>query len=456
MEQIPPTASVSVYIASESIIASTFSSSDVSVSGATLSSAVRQSDNYVLLGISNITGNKVTVVLRESAFKFQTSGNASIELTISNSLSAHIGQNVGLSTIYSGSGVDARDCEVRIPIAFINALQKTRAINYITDARRNVLQSDSCLPIIVNADGEISRILDSNIQILATDSSLFNLYAGTITIDGIGAVIKIKWEGAIPYNETQITTIWELYLFRDGGLMLYVDSNSYQGSTTTNIMGATFSPASGSITSIYPTASSATIDNNIYTYDSESEMEDITWPTSVTLTELCEVDYETMQVASKQANNDEDTLLMDFSAFMSFPFKNANVKTVSVDGNSRVTIGSGSTKHIMIDNTDGASLTVAQGVYQVTNLNMKAYVLDYYGNSNYAYSTPNKHWKLFLFENGDIMIYVVQKGESGTNSFLNTTFNTADNTFVSFYRNNVAGTSWNTEYEVYDVTKHVV
>ena len=77
-------------------------------------------------------------------------------------------------------------------------------------------------------------------------------------------------------------------------------------------------------------------------------------------------------------------------------------------------------------------------------------------------SRDNAHlydWEVFLFSNGDGMIVWAGDGGSvswdGTFTFLGKTYNrpTRDKPYISFYRQNELGTSWEIEYDIYSPGK---
>ena len=128
--------------------------------------------------------------------------------------------------------------------------------------------------------------------------------------------------------------------------------------------------------------------------------------------------------------------------------------SVTVSGNSWIGVGGGS-ENIRMHRRDSKMYYLYLSYWHLTDLgNMRAIKFTWGGASHYSGSL-DRWWILWLFENGDAMIYVKTRGNNtGTSDFYGQSYTANNDSFISFYYDPSAG-NYSIQYELYDIEHHI-
>lgn len=158
-------------------------------------------------------------------------------------------------------------------------------------------------------------------------------------------------------------------------------------------------------------------------------------------------------------SSDEDTYTLHLSdEYQIFYYNGALITNIVYSGNTYIGLN-GNSKHIQYNRRD----TYVETFYhQFINFGvLKCIKFRWQGWSPYNKRTDSYHysWEVFLFSNGDAMIVWDTTGVNttfdGTFNFLGTAYNAPSrvNPYVSFYRQDEAGSSWVVDYNFYSPAK---
>lgn len=283
------------------------------------------------------------------------------------------------------------------------------------------------------------------VNINQRDAASYNVYKQEGTAEGTGFV-KIRWNGASRYNGS-IDSTWELYLLTNGDAFLYIIE--YPVNTgTCNLFGNTYRVDKSS-----PIISFYRQDFNGITFNIDYAMYDINKHNpkadqvpSMTIQDLVG-SYAGMQHIRFNSKNDDGT---DTCTFTDFIWN--SLTKLYISGNSWMG-PDGSTESIKFNRRDSSSYYVFMQKYSLVDINMTAIRIVWGGSSAYNGSI-DQWWELWLFENGDAMIYCKKLGSSaGTSAFYGIPYTPSNGSYHSFYKK---GDSWIKEGAVYDLSKHII
>lgn len=288
--------------------------------------------------------------------------------------------------------------------------------------------------------GSVPHVINVNQR----DAASYNVYKQEGVAEGIG-FIKIRWNGSSAYNGS-VDFTWELYLLANGDAFLYIID--YPNSTgTCTLFGKTYTIAKNApIISFYRQDFSGMYFNIDYAmYDKNKHNRNADKVPSITISDLVGY-YAGMTHILFNTKNDDGTNTCTFTDFVW-----NTLDKVYVSGNSWIGHAS-SSEDIKFNRCDAASYYVFMQKYHLLDIDLTAVRIVWGGASNYNGSI-DQWWELWLFENGDAMIYCYKLGSSsGTSSFYGISFTPSNGSYHSFYKN---GDSWIKDDAIYDLSKHI-
>lgn len=295
--------------------------------------------------------------------------------------------------------------------------------------------------------GSVPHVVNVNQR----DAASYNVYKQEGTAEGIG-LVKIRWNGSSAYSGS-IDSTWELYLLANGDAFLYIiDYPSNTGTCT--LFGKTYKITKDApVISFYRQDFSGMYFNIEYAmYDKAKHNRNADKVPSMTIADLVGY-YAGMTHVLFNSKNDEGTNTCTFTDFVW-----NSLDKVYVSGNSWIGHTS-SSEDIKLNRRDAASYYVFMQKYHLVDIDLTAIRIVWGGSSSYSGSV-DQWWELWLFENGDAMIYCYKLGSStgGASSFYGVSFTPSNGSYHSFYKN---GNSWTKEDAIYkpklgediDVTK---
>ena len=280
------------------------------------------------------------------------------------------------------------------------------------------------------------------------DASIYNSWKQEGSCEGVD-FIKLRWNGMSYYGDAVADSTWELYIMTNGDLMIHiVDYPKNTG--TCSLFGISFT-----ISKDNPTVSFYRQDYYGSNFKIVQECYDVTKHNPKadeapgnTIADWCGLYYGDITKIRNNSKNDDGT---DTVNFVNFAWH--LMTRLIVSGNSWMGKTS-SSEDIKFNRRDAASYYI---YYQDMNVEdyggLHAIRIVWGGASHYS-SSVDQWWELWLFENGDAMIYCKRLGinASGTSSFYGVSFTPSNGSYHSFYKN---GESWIKEDAIYDLSKHV-
>lgn len=279
------------------------------------------------------------------------------------------------------------------------------------------------------------------------DASIYNSWKQEGTCEGVD-FIKLRWNGMSYYGDSVADSTWELYLFTNGDAMIHiVDYPKNTG--TCSFLGRSFT-----ISKDNPTVSfyrqdyygeKYTIVSECYGVSKHNSNADV--PPSNTIQGQVGMYHGNLTKIRNNSKNDDGT---DAVNFVDFTWN--NLTSLIVSGNSWMG-SSSSSEDIKFNRRDAASYYIYYQDMQVEDYGGLHAIRIVWGGSSAYSGSINQWWELWLFENGDAMIYCKKLGSSsGTSSFYGISYTPSNGSYHSFYKN---GDSWTKEDDIYDLSKHI-
>lgn len=281
------------------------------------------------------------------------------------------------------------------------------------------------------------------------DASIYNSWKQEGRCGGVD-FIKLRWNGMSYYGDAVADSTWELYIMTNGDLMIHiVDYPKNTGKCS--LFGMTFT-----ISADNPTVSfyrqdyygeKFTIIQECYDVTKHNPKADAA-PSNTIEDQVGMYHGADLIKIRNNSKNDDNTDTVNFNNFTW-----QSLTSLIVSGNSWMgkTLSS---EDIKFNRRDAASYYI---YYQDMNVDdyggLHAIRIVWGGSSHYS-SSIDQWWELWLFENGDAMIYCKQLGinTSGTSSFYGVSFTPSNGSYHSFYKN---GESWIKDDAIYDLSKHI-
>lgn len=301
--------------------------------------------------------------------------------------------------------------------------------------------------VVVNADSYIT-VSGLQININQRDAAVYYVWADEGDCEGT-TFLKIRWKGASHYSQA-IDQEWEMILLGNGDAILrMIKKGTNTGSFT--IKGTAYQVSTEDTVCFYRkdyyglTWDSIIEEYNFAHHHPESE-------SLYTVTRFSDVS-KTLTDGYAYIDNvayDDNTYTFSFDPSFTWHGKTNAV----ISGNSFIGIG-GASENIRMHRRDSKMYYLYAFYTILTDMNnMKALRLSWRGSSHYNISI-DRWWTLWLFENGDAMIYIDAVGSNtGTCEFYGQTYTGENKSCISFYYNSAAG-NYVIKYERYTLEHHI-
>lgn len=308
----------------------------------------------------------------------------------------------------------------------------------------------------VTADG-VLKIGNVTVNLNARDESLRQLSYAYYVLKDDSDVIKVRWRGLAHYSTYSTEYIWEAY-FAYGALVLHLinqPSSSFNGTFTVVTPSGTLSYSISS-DSPFVTFYCNNLSYREYTrvnekLDSSKVLPKV--PSTFTLEELIDAGRTYMFSKAYAVNSDSGSYT---TPILPWIYRSTTFTSCTVNGDSWITF-SGYSSLIQLNRRDGKVWSIFYQHTTVTfdDIEVPTTKIRWDGYAHYN-ASHDQVWDLYLFGNGDAMINLLQQSASywnGTFNFCGASYVISTATpFVSFYRQNVAGTSWKVVQGIYDIS----
>ena len=289
------------------------------------------------------------------------------------------------------------------------------------------------------------------IRVNNRDASIYSSWKEEGTVQGL-KFMKVRWEGMSVYSDGTPDQEYEVICLSNGDVMFHLIKKGRMTDGQTNFYGTSF-PCSLDKPNISfyrkePYGSSWEIVEESYTLAHHNPEADIIWHSRRLSDEYKNV--------SRGMRIDNGTKYDDNSYTYSFPFNftwHGNSYIVA-NGNSWIGIGR-SSEDVRMHRRDSAMSYLYCDTAQLSDINnLKALHLIWGGSSHYS-GAVDRWWSLWLFENGDAMIYISAYGaNTGTSAFFNQTYTANNDSVISFYYDPNAN-NYVIIYEKYNIEHHI-
>ena len=308
----------------------------------------------------------------------------------------------------------------------------------------------------VTADG-VLKIGNVTVSLNARDESLRQLSYAYYVLKDDSDVIKVRWRGLASYSNYSTEYIWEAY-FAYGAIVLHLinqPSSSFNGKFTVATPSGTLS-YSISADSPFVTFYCNNLSYREYTManeklDSSKVLPKV--PSTFTLDELIDAGRTYMVSKAYAVNSDSGTYSIPIIPWV---YKGTTFTSCTISGDSWITL-SGYSYLIQVNRRDAK---IWSAFMQSTSVDFDGLLVDttkirWDGYAKYN-ASRDQVWDVYLFANGDAMINLIKQSAeywNGTFNFCGASYTiSTDTPFVSFYRQNVAGTSWKVVQGIYDIS----
>lgn len=410
--------------------------------------------------------------------KFMTSDNVSeisridaLTVRVNLSEAAVAGEQISIKAnrnAYRNNNGSSEELVIEVPeLTFENLLGDYSLMTQIRTNNKSDSGSDSITTTLAYPDIDTRALITSftlngdsyamigsrEVDINKRDASIYNSWKQEGNCEGVD-FIKLRWNGMSYYGDTVADSTWELYIMTNGDLMVHIVD--YPKSTgTCTLFGMPFTVSKDNPTvSFYRQdyyGEKFTIVQECYDVVKHNPKADE--EPGNTIEDQVGMYHGNLTKIRNNSKNDDGT---DTVSFVDFTWQ--SLTSLIVSGNSWMGKNS-SSEDIKFNRRDAASYYI---YYQDMNVDdyggLHAIRIVWGGASQYRGSV-DQWWELWLFENGDAMIYCKRLGSySGTSSFYGVSFTPSNGSYHSFYKN---GNSWTKEDAIYkpklgediDVTK---
>lgn len=289
---------------------------------------------------------------------------------------------------------------------------------------------------------------DFVININQRDSSSYYVWKEEGETEGLH-FLKVRWRGASAYAGS-IDQEWEVVFLSNGDVILRMIQKG-TSSGNYNFKGKAYTVTTDMTVCFYRKdyyGLNWDIKNEEYTIDHH-------YPDATDL-------YRKALFSEKASTLTEGTVIIDNVAYddnsFTFTFDRTfrwhSQANAVISGNSWIGIG-GSSENIRMHRRDAKMWYLYCKYWELTDMDdLHALQITWKGASQYSGST-DRVWSLWLFENGDAMIYISTRGNNtGTCDFYGQTYTGNNNSFISFYYNPAAG-NYTIQYELYTLEHHI-
>lgn len=280
------------------------------------------------------------------------------------------------------------------------------------------------------------------------DASIYNSWKQEGNCEGVD-FIKLRWNGMSYYGDAIADSTWELYLMTNGDLMIHiVDYPKNTGTCSLLEMAFTVSKDNPTV-SFYRQdyyGEKFTIVQECYDVTKHNPKAD-TAPGNTIEDQVGMYHGADLIKIRNNSKNDDGT---DTVNFINFTWQ--GLTSLIVSGNSWMGKNS-SSEDIKFNRRDAASSYIYYQDMNVDDYGGLHAIRIVWGGSSHYNSSIDQWWELWLFENGDAMIYCKRLGSySGISSFYGISFTPSNESYHSFYKN---GENWIKDGAIYDLSKHI-
>lgn len=309
----------------------------------------------------------------------------------------------------------------------------------------------------VDADGVLTlgRII---IKVNAQDESLLQLSYNTYEMQDDTQSLKVRWRGLAYYNTLADEYAWEIF-FVTGAIIIHLVNQPPHNWTGAFTITTPLGTQTYTLSAEKPFVTFYCTDYTCFRYNIANEKLDSSKvlgqiPASFTLDALIESGTAYMRAPLFEKKCDDDTVSV---SIQSWAYQNKTFNNCSVSGNSWIGLA-GYSELIKLNRRDAAvySIYCILTTVMFNSVKLDTTKIRWDGASSYG-GSRDLIWDLYLFANGDAMIHLIKQPTtwSGVFNFCGLNYSISmDTPFVSFYRQNVEGTSWIKDNTKYDIAKH--
>ena len=311
------------------------------------------------------------------------------------------------------------------------------------------LSASDCSSVTLNGDSVVTAGA-LTMKVNNRDSSMYSSWKEEGTVQGLH-FMKVRWEGMSVYSSTTPDQEYEIIFLGNGDVMFHLIKKGTSSGTTT-FYGTSFTldettPDVSFYRSEYY-GTSWTVLYESYNISHHSAEADLVWHSRIWNTEYSNITSGLHLVHNE--SHDDDTVSYNFA--LGFTWHGATYLNAS--GNSWITLENIS-ESIKMHQRDSKMWYLYADYARLPALDgLQALHITWGGASAYNGSV-DRWWSLWLFENGDAMIYVSSVGSNtGTSSFLGQSYTATDNQLVSFYYD-PSTSAYDIRYEKYTLEHHI-
>lgn len=441
-----------VYLQSDTLLNPDLTINDFTVSE-NVTGLTYVNENLLHITFSALSfGDTVSVQARPSAYLYKNGGSDTWKSTVRDRLEDYYYNVFGMTYAKKGDRSDSGTWAITSPKSFPC---KRNSVQLATVYNENMPSSDSW---VVCADSYVAPNGSYQCDFNQRDASVCNILWSVCPTKDCGDVLKIRWEGMAYYRDTNITQIWELYVFENGDAMiLYEKRDDRYLSGRNSLFGRNYTmPAAMGAVSFYAKDCILSDYDVVDDFYSIKKHHSFTWKfkTEHTLAEILGNATDSVDFVSSTSKQDDSSFTLQIPQ-MKWSLSGANLNYIVISGNTWIGVGA-SAENVTVNRRDASLYEARVGLFILTDLgNLECTKITWKGASAYS-GAIDQEWELYLFSNGDAMIHLTKLGTSknGSYSFFGNTYTIADGGDCSFYRTNANGTAWEIVQAQYDITKH--
>ena len=438
-----------VWLRSDTVLNPSLSISDFDAPGITEISYVNELLARASVDIERITkGTRFQVQAKSTAYRNKNGASRTLSLPIKNEIDTLDGITLGrtnLTSTYSDGGT------------YSITLQKFKARPFLVQCPDITAEGKTNSTIALTGDSLLT-CGDMSLCVNNRDDGYLNLYLLELPMDDVKSMIRVTWDGYMPYNQDQkYRSSWDFAFLGNGDALLHIlkygESANRTGAYKLNNTVFT-DPGAGGHLSIYRDDFFGT------RYRLVNEMYDIDHHNSDCDSPILERTMETMLADTNSmtigfSTGADDQTITFTNTVMGWPYKGTDRTTFYVSTNSW--LGVTGSEDIKINRRDAYGTIFYHAVYHLADLDLNCYRIRWEGSSYYSNHSVEQIFEMYFFENGDAMLRLVKQGSKwdGTFSFFETAYTIAEGECVSFYRTDAESSGWTAVNEEYDITKHV-
>ena len=440
-----------VWLRSDTVLNPSLSISDFDAAGITEITYVNALVAKATVDTEKVAkGTRFQVQAKTSAYLNKNGASRTLNLPVKNMTDDLDGITLGrtiLTSSYSDGGTYS------IP------LSKFKAKPFLVQCPDLTEEGETSLTIALTGDSLLT-CGDMNLYVNNRDNGYLNLYLLELPMDDVKSMIRVTWDGYMPYNQGQkYRSSWDFAFFGNGDALLHIlkYGESANRAGTYKLNNSTFSdPGEGGHLSIYRDDFYGT------RYRLVNEMYDIGNHNSDCDSPVLERTLETMledtngMTVGFSTGADDQTITFT-NTIMSWPYKGSGRTTFYISTNSWIGITGSSSEDIRVNRRDAYGTVFYHAVYHLTDLDLKCYRIRWEGSSYYSNHSVEQIFEVYFYENGDAMLRLIKKGSqwNGTFSFFGVSYSIEEGECISFYRTDVESSGWMVVNGKYDITKHI-